>query len=337
MDTKQKILAYLEERGYATSKELVAFLKISRQAVNKHVQHLILEGRIEKRGVTKGAVYVLTEKKPFLELRYQKRLRLQEVEEDRILENLVLTLALKKRLSTPAYDIFNYAFTEMLNNAVEHSQSEWCQVLVNLSQYNITFVVRDFGIGLYYSLVSKLGLPDEVTALRELVKGKVTTQKDRHTGGGIFFTSKCADVISFSSHRLLLTFDNLERDVVVKEIRFKKGTEVKFSIKRNSRRQLRNILQQYAPEEFDYRFQRTRVMVKLYQSTYLSRSEARRLLIGLGRFKEVILDFSQVKSLGQSFADEIFRVYQHRYPHIHFKVENASPPIRMIIDHVVDK
>jgi hypothetical protein len=246
-------------------------------------------------------------------------------------------LALKKRLNTPAYDSFSYALTEMLNNAIEHSQSEWCQLLVNLNQYNITFVVRDFGIGLYYSLVSKLGLPDEVTALRELVKGKVTTQKDRHTGEGIFFTSKCADVISFSSHRLLLTFDNLEHDVVVKEIRFKKGTEVKFSIKRNSRRQLRNILQQYAPEEFDYRFQRTRVMVKLYQSTYLSRSEARRLLTGLERFKEVILDFSQVKSLGQSFADEIFRVYQRRHPQVHFKVENAAPAIRMIIDHVVDK
>jgi len=51
------------------------------------------------------------------------------------------------------------------------------------------------------------------------------------------------------------------------------------------------------------------VLVRLYLSEYVSRSEARRLLAGLEKFREVILDMNQVKRPGQAFADEVFRVF----------------------------
>jgi len=41
-------------------------------------------------------------------------------------------------------------------------------------------------------------------------------------------------------------------------------------------------------------------------------SQARRILSGLELFKEVILDFNGIEYISQAFADEIFRVLEHR-------------------------
>ena len=74
----------------------------------------------------------------------------------------------------------------------------------------------------------------------------------------------------------------------------------------------------------------------MFHSDYVSRSEARRLLHGLEKFKEIILDFSGVKSIGQGFADEVFRVFQNGHPDIVLKKINVSPTLVPIINHVVD-
>jgi hypothetical protein len=78
------------------------------------------------------------------------------------------------------------------------------------------------------------------------------------------------------------------------------------------------------------------VLVKLYQEEFISRSEARRLLSGLDKFKEVILDFKGVLKIGQGFADEVFRVFKSRHPEISIRVKNMSPALKPIIQHVVD-
>jgi len=81
---------------------------------------------------------------------------------------------------------------------------------------------------------------------------------------------------------------------------------VKLQIGRNSKKNLSTIFNQFAPEEYEYSFQRTKVHVKLYLPSFVSRSEARRLLTGLEKFSEIILDFKDVTKIGQGFADEIF-------------------------------
>ncbi|MCZ6781406.1 MAG: STAS-like domain-containing protein, partial [Nitrospirae bacterium] len=62
--------------------------------------------------------------------------------------------------------------------------------------------------------------------------------------------------------------------------------------------------------------------------------EARRLLANLETFSEIVLDFRDVKSLGQGFADEVFRVFAGRYPAIAISTENTNPVIDAMIRHV---
>ncbi|MFC1580224.1 STAS-like domain-containing protein [Thermodesulfobacteriota bacterium] len=338
MSSRGNILEYLRKNHRASGREISDLLGISRQAVNKHLKELIQRGDVVKEGVTRGARYRLREKadrkKPAK--KFTRTYALKHLEEDVVFRESIALLDIEHELSPRALEIVQYAFTEMLNNAIDHSDSADCSVEIDLDRYNFYFKIRDFGIGIFYSIFEKLALPDENAAMGELIKGKTTTMAERHTGEGIFFTSKSADRLSLRSHKINLIFDNLRKDVFVEEKRYLKGSEVVFRISKLSRKRLDKIFHEYAPEEHDYRFDRTRVQVKLFHKKYISRSEARRLLHGLDKFTEIILDFKGVKSIGQGFADETFRVFRQTHPHITIKTENLSPPLEQMIHHVVD-
>lgn len=311
---------------------------ISRQALHVHLKKLIQQNLVVKEGRTRGTVYYYAPgyKKVRKEQKFKKKYLLKNLEEHIVYKEVEMFLNLKKHLRENVLDIFHYAFTEILNNAIEHSGSKDCSVEVLLDPYHCKFHIRDYGIGLYYSIYKRFHLPDEFAAMGELIKGKTTTMEERHSGEGIFFTSKSSDRVSFRAHKINLLFDNKNNDVIVEEKRFLEGTSVTFEIGRNSKRKLEDIFAQYAPADYDYRFEKTRVYVKLFQRDYVSRSEAKRLLSGLDKFKEIILDFHGVKSLGQGFADEIFRVFHTGQPDIKIRVENLSPSIAAILSHIVD-
>jgi len=339
MNTKDKLLAYARRRGSFTGSELSKHLGISRQAVHKILKPLVENGVIQKEGTTRGTIYRITSsKRTGSAVREFRRVySLNQLEEEQVFQEFNRRLSLPRKVSKNAYGNIHYAFTEIVNNAIDHSHSKKCIVEARIEHYRFVFHVRDFGIGIFKSISDKYRLSNEAEAIGELIKGKTTTMKEKHTGEGIFFTSKVADFLSFRSHRITLIFDNIKGDVVVEERKTVKGTAVEFRISRQSKKNLNSIFAEYAPEEFEYRFEKTRVLVKLFKADYISRSEARRLLQGLDRFREVVLDFSGVKSLGQGFADEIFRVFRKSHPEIELKIENLSPKLAPMIHHVVDK
>jgi len=342
MTPKDRIIGYLKQRPHASGRELSDLLVVSRQAVNRHLMHLVRAGKVTKRGTTRGALYAMAateeavREQPEAALTFKRQYHLADLHEDEVFEQFALFLGLKGYLNKNVYRIVRYAFTEMLNNAIDHSMSDRCEISGDVGLDRCTFRVKDFGIGIFYSLFTKLGLHDEPEAVGELIKGKTTTMPERHSGEGIFFTSKSGDNVHFRSHKINLAFDNLKKDVFLREMKFVKGTEVSFSVGRRSKRSIEGIFQTFAPEEFDYRFEKTKVYVKLFAKEYVSRSEARRLLAGLEKFRHVTLDFKGVTSIGQAFADEIFRVFAGRHPDISIEVENVSPVLRPIIGHVVD-
>jgi hypothetical protein len=104
----------------------------------------------------------------------------------------------------------------------------------------------------------------------------------------------------------------------------------------NSPRLLKDVFDAFTgTEDEDYAFNTTVVPVKLvlYEGEKLvSRSQAKRILNRVEKFKTVLLDFEGVDSIGQAFADEIFRVFARRNPHIMIQPINVTDIIdRMII------
>jgi len=339
MNPKDKILDYLKTKKTATGKELCDLLGISRQALHKHVKKLINNSLVLKNGSTRNTKYTYlppSKKNMLKKMIYKKELSLKGLEEDKIFNELSLLSNLRKSVSPKSYAILQYAFTEILNNAIDHSNSQKCNIELTWDQYNIQFIIRDFGIGVFYSIYKKFKLSDENSAIAELIKGKTTTMKERHSGEGIFFTSKAADIMSLRSHKINLIFDNKNGDTLLEEKRAIIGTEVKFSISKNTKKNLTDIFASFSPEEFDYQFEKTKVAIKIFQQSYISRSEAKRLLFGLDKFKVIVLDFKGVKSIGQGFADEIFRVFQNNHPKIKIKAENVSEVLNIMLQRYTD-
>jgi len=337
MTTKKRILQLLKERGSATAKELADATGVSPQAASRHLRDLIANGNVAKEGVTKGAHFKLAvEGKKNLEQSAQKRFELRGLEEDVVFRDFSSRLNLPRLLSKASYEIVNYAFTEILNNAIDHSLSEQFLVRMTTGVHDLHFQVRDYGIGVFYSIHSKFGLQDENAAVGELLKGKATTMSERHSGEGLFFTSKAADGFVLRSHRIKLSFDRAREDMHVSAMRRLEGTEALFTLSMRSKRKLDALFREYAPEEFDYSFERTKAYVRLFDRNCISRSAAKRLVARLHCFREVVLDFKEITSLGQSFADEVFRVFMHAHPDVMIRLENLTAELIPMVKHVMD-
>jgi hypothetical protein len=98
----------------------------------------------------------------------------------------------------------------------------------------------------------------------------------------------------------------------------------------DSKRTLRGVFDEYATDTVDYRFDRTVVPVKLLQyadDRPISRSQAKRLMNRFDRFRVVVLDFQDVETIGQAFADEVFRVFQSQHPEIELIPINANEQV----------
>lgn len=67
------------------------------------------------------------------------------------------------------------------------------------------------------------------------------------------------------------------------------------------------------------------------EEMFISRSQAKRVVFGLEKFQELILDFTGVKSVGQGFVDEVFRVFHSKHPDMEIKYINANEDVEFMI------
>jgi hypothetical protein len=219
----------------------------------------------------------------------------------------------------------------MLNNAIEHSTSEKIDVVVMRTATDIRFMVADRGIGIFNNIMKKKRLGTTIEAIQDLLKGKETTEPAAHSGEGIFFTSKIADLLTIKSFEKKLVFDNARQDIYVKDVKPVRGTRVDFVLGLRSKKKLVDLFDKYTDESFQ--FSKTEVKVKLYHQDvdYVSRSQARRILTGLEKFKTIELDFKDVTTIGQAFADEVFRIWQAQHKDVKFVIKDANENAMIMI------
>lgn len=230
--------------------------------------------------------------------------------------------------------ICQYGFTEILNNAIEHSEGKTARIAVCRTDATIQIEIADDGVGIFRKLTRDLQLDDERHAILELAKGKLTTDPQHHTGEGIFFTSRVFDQFTIRSGYLRFTHQTLTGDWLVENNVSINGTQVSMEISTASSRTLQAVFDEYTAGEGDYGFTRTKVPVLLAQygdENLVSRSQARRVLARFERFREIVLDFHGVTLIGQAFADEIFRVFRQAHPEINLTWQNANLEIEKMI------
>ncbi len=341
MDIKQIILEQLEKNERIKVSEIVKTTGFSRGYINRFFQELRKEGKIVMIGKANKVFYVRAKrdsvqraKKSITSIhKYLKNINLSE---DIVLDSIKKETGIFIDLTQNVSRILDYTFTEILNNAIEHSQSEKIKIEMQRNQNNAKFTIVDHGIGIFQNIMQKKHLRNELEAIQDLLKGKQTTMPKEHSGEGIFFTSKVADTFLIESSEKQLLFNSLIDDVFVQDLKKKAvGTKASFNISLDSQRNLEHIFKEYAGET--YEFSKTNVAVRLYKmgTLYISRSQARRIMSGLDKFKVIVLDFKHIKTVGQAFADQIFRVWKTHHPEIEIITQNTNDNINFMIKRAI--
>jgi anti-sigma regulatory factor (Ser/Thr protein kinase) len=327
---KEIIAAIIKRSGRITSEELAREAGVSRQAAHKNLSILVNKNELFRIGSTRGAYYTAKGGKPATNM-IMLTLANKKLEEHLVLEKLERSSKQLKELSENAMSIFEYAFTEMLNNAIEHSRSKKITVKVYGEGDMAVFEVEDKGVGVYNNIMKKFRVSTELGAVQEILKGKRTTAAKGHSGEGIFFTEKISDHFELDGGSTALIVDNPKNDIAVKGAEKRKGTRVVFKLDKHATKSLKGLFNAYTDEEI--KFTKTKVTVKLYENgvDYVSRSQARRVIYGLEKFSTIILDFKGIKGIGQGFADEIFRVYSKEHPKTKIIPQNASNAVLFMI------
>ena len=334
MTTKETAQKIIKKEGEITPKSLSEKANVSRQQASKVIRGLKQEGVVIRVGKGPKTRYITPDNEKFDDQRFESVFKNGTVEEDKVVSEAKLTNSFLKKLPNKTEEIFDYSFSEMINNAIDHSESEKIKVEAGKEKDFLTFTVRDFGIGVFKNIMEKKGLIGETEAIQELLKGKTTTMPEAHSGEGIFFTSKIADIFILESFDYRLQIDNNLEDVfVAKTDTSLEGTKVTFRIQKETDKKLEDVFKNHQAVETEYGFDKTEIVVKLYENDvdYVSRSQARRVLVGLDKFKKIVFDFKEISGIGQAFADEVFRVFQNRHQDISLEVKNANEAVDFMI------
>ncbi len=322
-ELRKFIVAHVRAHPTDIAAFAMARFKVSRQWVTRILGELVDEGLLRREGVTKDVRYI-----PF----EQTHRHLFQVGPGLAEHELWNQFALKplSKLPTHIVEICHYGFTEMVNNVIDHSESEIGGVEVCVSADQVRLCVFDRGVGIFAKIRRALGLGSGREAVFELTKGKLTTDPAHHTGEGVFFTSRVFDQFSILSNDLFFLNNRDIKDWLLEDREQKApGTNIFMSISPASTHTLEEVFDHYhyATERDDYAFNRTRLVLKLAEHAdgpLISRSQAKRVTARLYRFKEVVFDFSGVDSIGPAFADEIFRVFRLAHPEIEIVPINTN-------------
>lgn len=307
---------------------VAAQLGLSGARVSTQVRKLVADGYLRKNGTTRP-VYTMGHNR-----RLWQRYPREGLAEDTLWSAQLSPLL--RDVPRNVLDIAHHGATEMINNAIDHAEAAHVVVHMDLRDGKLLLAISDDGVGIFRKIARALELPDERLALLELSKGKFTTDPRNHSGEGVFFTSRMFDRFQIVSGGLV--FSHEERHG--KDVLFdfddtpQNGTVVFMSISTASVRTAKQVFDEYSSGPDEYAFAKTVVPVRLAQvgdENLISRSQAKRLMQRVDRFRHVVLDFSGVNAIGQAFADEIFRVFAQAHAEIELVPVHVVPEVQQMI------
>ena len=232
-------------------------------------------------------------------------------------------------------DIWRYSFSEMVNNVIDHSQASELRIVIFRNYLNTFVCLADNGVGIFNKIQNHFKYARIDDAISELYKGKLTTDEKNHSGEGIFFTSKAMDEFYIVSGKKFFIVNKLDNTFLDISEDTTDGTLVCMGISNKSKKELSEVFENYA--DTDNGFFRTKIIMKnIFDSSPISRSEAKRLCNNLEKFKEVILDFSDIAFMGQGFAHQLFSVFAKNNPQIKIISENMSDDVYKMYMHIIN-
>jgi anti-sigma regulatory factor (Ser/Thr protein kinase) len=320
-----RLRVLIERRGEVANRDVTAALHISPATSHRMLRALVTSGVLERHGRGPAARYRLRS--------IRHRFRLAGLEEDAVWRRLAEDLGRIRPLPPEERRSLQYAVSEVVNNAIDHSGGRWVTVAVAFEAAGTTVAtVRDDGIGVFRRVCTDFGFASPREAIVQLEKGKLTSDPSRHSGEGLFFSSKAVARFRLESQGVAWIVDNVVGDSAVGTSPVRAGTQVVLAVVKGRTPLLEDVFRAYTDPDA-LRFTRTRTTVKLSSlgSTLISRSEARRVVQRLTDFTHAVLDFSGVDVVGQGFCDEVFRIFARAHPEVTIEPVGMNDAVAFMI------
>ncbi len=327
---KNSIMMYMlekiEQGESDISKSVAEKCAISRNTVNQYLGELREKGIIER--VKRNEYRLLSEN-------FEYRLKRADGELDS--DTYAFDRYFVRHIgdyTDEAKRIWQYAFSEMANNVMDHSCAENLYLRVEKNYLSTKVMMIDDGVGIFAKIMRHFALESLDEARVELFKGKLTTDAANHSGEGIFFTSRMMDSFVIVSDGKIFSTDKYEWDRNLDiESPMPRGTCVIMSLSNFTHRQIAEVFDRYS--SVDGGFTKTRIPMKnIFDSAPVSRSQAKRVCNRLNDFKHVIFDFEGLDWMGQAFAHQLFVVYKNANPDVVFEVVNMEENVEKMYRHV---
>jgi anti-sigma regulatory factor (Ser/Thr protein kinase) len=305
---------------------------VSRQYVSRLLRELIDEDLLDAHGTTSNRMFTL-------KLQTHRRRFPVTVPEDRVWRDFAAPI-LKDTVQPKARAILQYGISEMVNNVIDHSGADSCVLEISLNPALVAVHMSDAGVGIFGKLRDHFELDDAEHAALELSKGKLTTDPDHHTGEGIFFTSRMMDEFIVASDQVHLITEHGSRGWVPTVKQTHPGTTIQMLLDPETSRSTRAVFDMFTLGADDPSFSVTHVPVSLVEvgeDNLISRSQAKRLMARLEDFQRVLLDFKGVRTVGQAFSDEVFRVWANAHPDVEIVVRGANKQVQRMVERAREK
>lgn len=320
------ILEKVQQKDQSLTESVAEAFDINQATVHSYVNDLLERGIIKR---IKRGIYELNSREYDFHL---ERAEGSLAQDDLIFSECVEPHLLE--LPENVRRIWSYAFSEMINNVIDHSESESADILIRQNYLSTLVMIKDYGVGIFGKIKEFFNLSSLDEAVSELFKGKITTDSKNHSGEGIFFTSKMVDTFYIVSDGKVFT-NNVYDDSITYELgEGKKGTTVIMELSNFSNKTPKEVFDLYA--DVDGGFVKTVLPIKnIFDTDPISRSQAKRLCNRLDSYKEVVLDFNGVQWMGQGFAHQIFVVFAGQNKGIKLTPINMNEDVKRMYNHVV--
>jgi anti-sigma regulatory factor (Ser/Thr protein kinase) len=317
-----KLIAEVRAKGRLTPSGVAALMGVARMTGYRRLNALVA-AKVLKRTAARGrdVAYVLAP--------VHKTWKRAGLDEDVAWKAIAATVEAQWALSKDDGDAVHYVFTEMVNNAVDHSGGKKVSASIESDEGRMRLVIVDDGIGAFERVRSVRKLDSVDDAALQIEKGKQTTMPERHSGEGLFFSSKVSEKFRLEANGRAWLVEG--DDSTLERTAWRSGTKVTAWFTPGRVPKLESVFGKYTDD--DGAFSKTKTTVKLAEvgDSFLSRSQARRVAAGLDKFKHVTLDFHGVQRVGQGFVDELFRVFANAHPDITLEPVRMSDDVRFMI------
>jgi anti-sigma regulatory factor (Ser/Thr protein kinase) len=232
--------------------------------------------------------------------------------------------------------MIQHGFTELLNNAIDHSGGSSATVSLRQTASHVQLLVSDDGCGVFDRICSAFDIVDPQHAMLELSKGRLTSQPAAHTGRGLFFSAQLADVFDIHANRHAFQRRAWEGGAWQPGRALpRQGSSIYMAIALDTTRTLDQVMEAWSAAGDGIEFDRTTVDLSLLAGPGValdSRAQARRVAARLPQFRRAEISFAGVEDVGHGFTDELFRVFGRAHPEVELVPTGMTPRIAALVN-----